>query len=263
MLGFEKLRPAAAPRQESAEKTLVEERREAIDRVIRAFPGLRPVILAFVTSTALMSAPEYVRADTGKTTTEDSQENRPEVSPEVRFEIPPAASYEHRMSLGREGEDETIQVHAEGTIPESAENIVIGVNRDSASRLESVDGQGHMSYSFSNDFYILPIEGEPLVSEAGRVFQIKGVGGTSQEALQNALEEAAHSMGIDIESRPSFKEKSDSDTVSSDFTSHTTTMATHAIKGYRVVEQQDDSLDGIKGARGYCSVTVEIVPAGA
>jgi hypothetical protein len=263
MLGFEKFRSAAAPRVESSEKSPAEERREAIDRVIQALPQLRPVILAFVTSTALMSAPEYVRADTGKTTAEDSQENGSEASPEIRFEIPPAAFYEHRMSLDSKDGDENIQVHADGTIPESAENVVIGLNRNTDSRLQTVNGGGDIRHTFTNDFYILPIEGESSSAEGGKAFEMKGVGETPQEALQNALEEAVDFMGLYVESEKSLEEKSDGDTASSDFSDHITTRSAHPIKGFRVIEQQGDSIDGVEGARGYCSVTVEIVPAGA
>lgn len=263
MSSFESFAPKPT-REESAPSSAFEQRGVALENLAKKFPKFKSLMMTFVLTTAAFSAPEFLRASEPTPETEGEQEDT--VSEKVTHEelksafsklwervdglgtkVPENPTYLDTLEHLNANSTHTFSDTDSGTLPESAQDIVIGhevatVTADHAvtgSTGDSVD----LVQGMKSVFYVAPVEGGSITE--GGTSQITGFGSTRAEALQNALESAVNFMGVDISSGSKLEDSSmTGDNVSaaeSALTSHTETKSRHVLKGYKILEDVQPS----------------------
>jgi len=293
MPSFESFTPKPA-REEFVFSSALEQRRATLENLTKKFPGLKSIVMAFVLTTAALSAPELAHSNEHTKETNIEQQDVHDAAHEeithqelksafqklwrtidgVGADVPIDATYRSTLeSLSVNGAS-TVSDEASGTLPDSAQDIVIGhevatvaADHTTMTNHSAVD----MVEGLKSTFYVSPIEQGSIVE--GGTSQVIGFGSTRAEALQNALENAATFMGVDISS--DLKSKSASTTGDDSFTaeiaskSHTSANSKHILKGYKIIGDEQPS-DGVytDGQKSVSSdnlsdsehrVTVEII----
>ena len=283
---FESFAPVESQKNEV--ETSLENRKGVIEKLTSKFPRLRPLVLAFITSTAALTAPElagsYEPAQEAKiehkATRETAEAALEKISDQafkdavkkiedemasIGSNMPTNSIYSEVWKSVEVNHGATVNEKKNGSLPESAQNIFI--SSEHASGMLSKDGRengksiANMMDGTKSAFYISPTEKGTIV-EGGKV-QIEGIGLSRTEALQNALEHSVMFLGEEVTTNTELNERmEDSDNPSSKtiLTETIKTGGKHFVKEYKIkkVEQGKGTIMVTGGDGKEYHVTVEI-----
>lgn len=281
-----------APKVENLEsdvETSLEKRKSVIEKLTNKFPKLRSLILAFITTTVALSAPELAQANepvqgtkieqkasrTEEGTVEtalkkiDDQQFK-DIVEKIKTEmalfnsdIPTNSLYGENWEYTTVNNGVTQKENKIGSLPESAQNVFINsehmlgqCTKDGVS-----DGKriANTMDSTKSLFYILPTEKGTII-EGGKI-ELEGIGRTRSEALQNALENSVSFLGVDVASATELNDKIEDGKKASFETTLTKTIKTgsrHFVKEYKIIKVEQGKGKIIGGDGQEYHVTVEI-----
>lgn len=256
------------------EESELDERGRVIERLTSKFPRFKSLIMAFITTTASLSAPELIEADAGTETATQAMEkitdqefkesvNKIEnLMALVGSNIPTNSVYSEIWGCKEINRGVTIDEIPKGELPESAQNVFIGHQQLSGNVIGMLkNGEkdtANIMDATKSVFYISPAEGGSIIE--GGATEIKGVGHTRSEALQNALENAAGFLGETVSSNSELVDKtsdngSDSH-INNSFTEVIQVNSHQFISEYRIINGEETN-DGNVNNNEY-HVTIEI-----
>jgi len=265
---------------ENETKNSLENNRTVIEKLTRKFPKLHSLILAFITTAAVMSAPEFAQSsDSEKRAKIEQKASLPEQETaetaiekisDLEFkdevekiqremnsfgsDLPKNAIYSAAWDYTQINEGITLKENNAGDIPESATEVFV---RSENIHGESTQGSSLGENMFSrmkSSFYILPAE-RGLIVEGGKI-EMQGIGNTRAEALQSALKNYVMFLGQDIDTT---KISDETNGIENILTSTTKTVAGHFINKYRIIQDEEVKDDiNTSGINGGYKVVVEI-----
>ena len=281
MSKFESFTPTVESSEDKNEISL-EQRKSIIENVINKFPRLRSLVLAFITTTTVMSAPESaepavpvqgtkieqkaLRTDVEtaemaleKVSDQEFKDTVNKIEAEMKdvgSNIPTNSLYSEIWKSTCINGGATFNEKKSGSLPESAQHVFIGAEHMSG--IYTHDGAiANMFDGTKSSFYVSPTENGSIV-EGGKI-EIEGIGSTRGEALQNALEHSVMFLGEEVTSNTELHDKNVDDgkdsSAESSLTEVIKTGGKHFITEYKIVKGKEVK-DG-RGDKEY-RVTVEI-----
>ncbi len=264
----------------------LEQRGGIIEKIGKKFPKLKPLIFAFATSIVTFSEPEFASAQEAQKTHVASKsaetadealqklsdidflsfiDNVSKIRAEIALvgrEIPENVIYANIREYEAIDRGTTFREDNKGTLPESAESIMICIEFAHGDSIKAVYPDGkefvHTAGGTKSAFYVRHAEGGKF-TEGGK-FEVQGRGATKGDALQNALESTSLFLGGDISTRDELSDKKLDDAEGtyseSGMVSVLTTKTEHYIKSYRIIEYKEVFSDE---GEITCMVTVEVV----
>ena len=268
MSKFESFAPKVENPESEAETSL-EKRKSVIEKLTNKFPKLRSLVLAFVTTTAALSAPELAQTNEPVQGTKIEQKaSRPEETAEAALEkisdqkfkdvvqklkdemaligvnVPTNSLYSEVSESMSVNNGNTFNENKIGNLPESAQNVFI--NSEHVSGYSSQDkhngdnGSANMMDGIKSVFYVSPVEKGSII-EGGKI-EIKGFGHTRSEALQNALEDGAKFLEVEIASNTTLDDKmedrGDKSSFETTLTSTIKSGSKHFVKEYKIINDE-------------------------
>jgi len=267
MSKFESFSPVVESLEDKKGMSL-EQRKSVIEKVINKYPRLRSLVLAFMTTTATMSAPELVepgipvqgvrmeQKDSSNSLGIEATDLALEKIDDVKFRqivdkirdemktvgsnIPKNSVYSELWQSSSVNDDASFAEKNTGDLPESAQHVLIGSEHLSGTYTH--DGAVVNVYSGTKtSFYVSPVEGG-TVTEGGKV-EMLGIGSTRGKALQNALENSVKFLGEEVTSNTDLDDKIvDNDTnpsAESTFTEVIKVESNHYVTGYKIVKGEE------------------------
>lgn len=278
---FESFAPQAENLEEAEVETSFKERKSVIEKLTNKFPKLRSLVLAFITTTAAMSAPEFVQSHEPVEGTKMEQKADEQETAEAALEkitdqdfknivekigketdsfgseAPKNSLYGETLDYTELNRGVTLKESKKGTVPESARNVFVNYELASGESTKVSSSGANIFSRTKSSFYIAPAEKGSAV-EGGKI-EMQGIGSTRSEALQNALENSVNFLGISVDTGTSLDEQaidSDKPSFESTLTTKTKTGGRHFISEYRIVRGEEVK-EGM-GKKGEYKVIVEI-----
>jgi len=206
-----------------------EERKSVIGKLIEKFPKLRSLILVFITTTAMMSAPElgYSKGveqetqnepgitDFKKQTAQDALEKITDkefrdLAQEFQDKaslfgsnIPVSSMYSEiyediRVNGTRGNKGNTYDIKKVGNLPKSASKIIIGIERIERNIFGSNPWDYPSLVASKSILYVTSVPNAAMIEGAEvEKITVSGFGSTPDEALENAIFESIYRFGVE------------------------------------------------------------------
>lgn len=237
----------------------------AIENLSARFPKLKAVIFAFLTTTSVLLPDTAHSTDipNNPTVTETMVAGQSSIREKLATltdanfkifaekifdlinsntdELPTNTSYVNIIQYSNLNSEESISNTFNGNLPESGNNILITSKRAHGQIEKDSYLDGANSYSLAKStFAISPLENVSLVEGEG--VETQGIGSSLQEALQNALAESMHRLGVSIENETSADTE---ELANQNAVSFTKATSQHIISKYSIlsIETNTDDAD--------------------